>query len=321
MRRSRAGRILCDRRLVVSLSVALALVAAGLTGRFFVETGWPLDDADGLLVAVAGVLCLLAHAARTLGWRRLFAPAERPHLLALAAAGGAATVTSVALPGRLDAVVRVAVVRRFPGAPAGLGAVCLSLLLLGMVEAAALTPLAGVAAGTGHASGWLRAGLIVVAAAGAGSLAAVFALPRVAGVPQLGRFRVVRWLHERAARPGEAAVAFVLVFASWVCRAAALFVLLHALGLRTSVPLALVLLCATAASTVVPVAPAGAAMQAGAAAGVLAATGVGASSAIAFGLAAQLLLVLAGVALALLAAAADLCRRLLAAASRRLAAA
>jgi hypothetical protein len=62
-------------------------------------------------------------------------------------------------------------------------------------------------------------------------------------------------------------------------------------------------------------------MQAGAAAGVLAATGVGAPSAIAFGLAAQLLLVLTGVALALLAAGADGCRRLLAAASRRLAAA
>jgi uncharacterized membrane protein YbhN (UPF0104 family) len=321
MRHSRVGRILCDRRLVVLLSIGLALVAGALTGRFFLEAGWPLGGADVVLVGVAGVLCVLAHAARTLGWRRMFAPDERPELLALVAAGGAATVTSVALPGRLDAVVRVAVVRRFPGARAGLGAVCLSLLLLGMVEAAALTPLAGVAAGSAHASGWLRAGLIVVAAAGAGSLAAVFALPHVAAVPRLGRFRVVRWLQQRAACPREASVAFVLVFASWVCRAAALFVLLQALGMHASVPLALVLLCASAASTVVPVAPAGAAMQAGAAAGVLAATGVGATSAVAFGLAAQLLLVLAGAALAILAAGADLCRRILQRPSRRPAAA
>jgi hypothetical protein len=79
-----------------------------------------------------------------------------------------------------------------------------------------------------------------------------------------------------------------------VCRAAALLVLLEALGLHASVPLALVLLCASAASSIVPVAPAGAAMQAGAGAAVLAASGVATPAAVAFGVAAQLLLVLAG---------------------------
>lgn len=317
VRLSAVGRVLRERRVVLLLSVGFALVAAALTGRFFLETGWPLRRADAALVAVAGVLCLLAHAARTLGWGRMFAGAERPRLLALAAAGGAASVTSLALPGRLDAVVRVAVVRRFPGAQAGLGVVCLSLLGLGMVEAAALTPLAGVAAGSAHASGWLRAGLIVVAGAGAGSLAAVFALPRVTALPPVARFRLARWLAQHAACPREAAVALALVSVSWLCRAAALFVLLQALGLRATVPLALVLLCASAASTVVPVAPAGAAMQAGAGAAVLAATGVGAPTAIAFGLAAQLLLVAAGAALALLAGAGHGCLRLHAAAVRR----
>jgi uncharacterized membrane protein YbhN (UPF0104 family) len=303
VRRSAVGRLLRDRRVLVLASTGVALAAAALTARFFLETGWPLRRADAALVAIAGVLLLLAHAARTLGWRRTFAADARPRLLALVAAGGAATVTSVALPGRLDAVVRVAVVRRFPGAQSGLGAVCLSLLVLGMIEAAALTPIAGFAAGSGHASGWLRAGLIVVAAAGAGSLAAVFALPRLVGARRLARFRVARWLHRHTTCPREAAVALVLVSASWACRAAALFVLLQALGLEASVPLALVLLCASAAATVVPVAPAGAAMQAGAGAAVLAATGVGAPTAIAFGLAAQLLLVLAAAALVVVAAA------------------
>jgi hypothetical protein len=82
------------------------------------------------------------------------------------------------------------------------------------------------------------------------------------------------------------------------------------------VPLAFVLLCASAASTVIPVAPAGAAVQAGAGAAVLAATGVSTSTAIAFGLAAQLLLVLAGAALLLGAALAHAVVRLALAAHR-----
>jgi uncharacterized membrane protein YbhN (UPF0104 family) len=287
-----------NRRLVILSSIGVALIAAALMGRYFLQIGWPLHRADAELVAVAGGLCLLAHSARTLGWRRLFAVAERPGLSALAAASGAASLVSVALPGRLDTAVRIAVVRRFPGGSKGFGAVCLSIVLLGMIEAAALTPLAGVAAGAGDSPSWLRAGLIVVAAAGAASLALVFALPRLTAAQALARFRAVSWLARHSTCPREATRALVLVSLSWACRAAALLVLLEALGLHASVPLALVLLCASAASSIVPVAPAGAAMQAGAGAAVLAATGVAMPTAVAFGLAAQLLLVLAGGALA-----------------------
>ena len=296
LREAIGGRLLTG-RMAVLVSTGAALVLAALTARFFAEAGWPLRRADAVLVLGAGGLCLLAHAVRTLGWGRMFVGSERPRLLALVAAGGAASVTSLALPGRLDAVVRVAVVRRFSSVHAGIGTVCLSLVLLGMVEAAALTPLAGIAAGSAHSPGWLRAGLIVVAVAGAGSLAVVLALPRVGRVRRLARFRFIGWLWEHAACPRETAAALVLVSASWLLRGAALFVLLHALGLHASVPLALVLLCASAAASAVPVGPAGAATQAGAGAAVLAASGVGTSSAVAFGLAAQMVLVLAGVAL------------------------
>jgi uncharacterized membrane protein YbhN (UPF0104 family) len=304
------GRVLANRRLVVLVCAGAALVVAALTARFFLQSGWPLRRADMELVAGAGALCLLAHWARAVGWRLLFGSRERPRMLALAAAGGAAQVTSLALPGKLDAVVRVAVVRRFPGAKAGIGAVCLSLVLLGMVEAAALTPIAGVAAL--HSPGWLRAGLIVVAVAGAGSLAVVLALPRLGGLGRISGFRLVAWLRTHTSCPRETIAAFGCVSASWLLRGAALFLLLHALGLRATIPLALVLLCASAAASAIPVAPAGAATQAGAGAAVLAASGVGTSSAVAFGLASQVVLVLAGAALVLAAAAAHGLLRLVA---------
>jgi len=41
--------------------------------------------------------------------------ADRPTSQALAFAGGAACVGGIALPGRIDDVVRIACVRRFPG--------------------------------------------------------------------------------------------------------------------------------------------------------------------------------------------------------------
>ena len=72
-------------------------------------------------------------------------------------------------------------------------------------------------------------------------------------------------------------------------RTLAIFVLLAALGLGTDFALALAFVCASAASAVLPVAPAGAAMQAGAGAAILVASGIHAEEAIAFGIAAQAL--------------------------------
>jgi hypothetical protein len=72
------------------------------------------------------------------------------------------------------------------------------------------------------------------------------------------------------------------------------FVLLAALGLGTDFALALAFVCAASASAVLPVAPAGAAMQAGAGAAILVASGIHTEEAVAFGVAAQALLMLVG---------------------------
>ena len=73
------------------------------------------------------------------GWQRLFPEGQRPEALTLAAAGGAASVGGVALPGRFDEAIRIAVVRRGPGKKtAGLGSICLTLIIVGLLDSAAL---------------------------------------------------------------------------------------------------------------------------------------------------------------------------------------
>src|SRR5438105_4764425 len=111
--RSRRGRI----ALAVASSL-FAVVGGGIAVRHFAVTSWPLSRGRPLVLAAAGVLFLLSYALKAYGWRRLFAKSERPPSLALAAANGGASVMGVALPGRFDDVVRVAIVRRYPGCPA-----------------------------------------------------------------------------------------------------------------------------------------------------------------------------------------------------------
>jgi hypothetical protein len=119
--------------------VALTLVL--LAARHFRATGWPLTSGrPGLLVA-AGVLLILAQALKALGWGRLFGRDERPSPLALAAGNGGAALIGVILPGRFDDAMRVAVVRRYPGCPSGIPALCLSLVMLGLIDSIALAPL------------------------------------------------------------------------------------------------------------------------------------------------------------------------------------
>jgi uncharacterized membrane protein YbhN (UPF0104 family) len=290
----------------IALVAALSLVGAAagvLTVRHFVTHGWPLSHADPLLVAAAGALFVGAYAAKAFGWKRLFAREERPSAPALAAATGAATVTGVALPGRFDDVVRVTVVRRFRTSKAGVGAICLSIVLVGFLDSAALTPLASVAAGLTDLSAWPRAGLALVAVAGVGSTAIVLLLPRLERSRRLGRFRIVRWLSAHSADTVETTKAWLFIAGSWSLRAVALYILFMALGLQASFVLALLFLCASAASAALPISPAGQATQAGAGAAVLALAGVGASSAVAFAVAAQGLVVLTGAVVVLLAGA------------------
>jgi hypothetical protein len=90
----------------------LGIGVAVLVAQHFAETGWPLANADFELVGAAGGFFLLSYAFKAFGWHRLFAPAQRPHKMALAAAGGAPPLVGQTLPGRFDDAVRVAVVRR-----------------------------------------------------------------------------------------------------------------------------------------------------------------------------------------------------------------
>ena len=295
-----------SRRTHLTLNAALGLLVAtvtALTVRHFVVHGWPLRNANAGLVVAAAALFLAAFAFKALGWRRVFARHSRPSSHALAAATGAASVTGVALPGRFDDVVRVAVVRRFRSSRAGLGAICLSIVIVGFLDSAALTPLASVAAGVTHVPAGLRAGLAVVAAAGIVAALIVVAMPRLERSARLARFRLVRWLGEHSASTREAAKAWLLISASWSLRAVALFLLLAALGVSNSFALALLFLCASAASAALPVAPAGAATQAGAGAAALALAGITPSEALAFAISAQALFVLAAAGAVLLAGA------------------
>jgi hypothetical protein len=282
-----------------AIMIALALLAV----RHFATTAWPLSGGEpGVLVAV-GLLLLLAQGLKAYGWGRLFAPAERPRPLALAAGNGGAALIGVVLPGRFDDAMRVAVVRRYPGCPAGVRVLCLSLVMLGLIDSIALAPLALAAAMFPGAGIGVRAGLAVVAAAGVAAAALILALPRVATSRQALRFRLGRWLSPRTTSRRGATEAWALVSGCWLVRAIALFLLLGTLGIGFSFPLALLFLCAGAAAAALPIGPAGAATQVGAGAAALIASGVGGSDALAVSVAVGTLGVLSGAAILLAAVA------------------
>jgi hypothetical protein len=283
-------------------SGALALTLAIVAGRHFAESSWPLSHGHPALLATAGLLLLLAYACKAYGWRRLFAANERPQPLALAAANGGAAVLGVALPGRFDDVVRIAILRHYPGCPAGVRTLCLSLFMLGLVDSAALAPLAVAAAVFPGRGIGVLAGLALVAGAGVAAAALILTLPRLAGSRRLLRFRLGRWLSPRTTPPRGASQAWALVSACWLLRAVALFLLLGALEVGFSFPLALLFLCAGAASAVLPIGPSAAFTQAGAGAGILIVAGVGASQAVAFAVAVQALGFLVAGAIVLFAA-------------------
>jgi uncharacterized membrane protein YbhN (UPF0104 family) len=275
--------------------VSIALGAAALTALHFVDSGWPLSHADPKLVVAAAFLFLAAYAFKAWGWQRLFEPSERPQALTLAAAGGAASVGGVALPGRFDEAIRIAVVRRLPGKTAGIGAICLTLIVVGLLDSAALAPLASVAAAATE-SGGVRVGFALVAVAGVAAAGLVLFLPRIAGLRFVTRFKVGRWLQEHCACRRSASEAWFLISVSWALRGLAVFVLLNALSVGGSMTLAFAFLCASAASAALPIAPAGAATQAGAGAAILIVSGIPKTDAVAFAVAAQALVIVVGAA-------------------------
>jgi uncharacterized membrane protein YbhN (UPF0104 family) len=275
------------KHLLHTLVIGAGLVVSGLAARHFARTGWPIHHANPWLVALAAVLVLAAYGLKAWGWQRLFRNDDRPTMLTLAAAGGAASVGGIALPGRFDEVIRVAAVRFFGRRGASVGAIGLSLFVLGLVDSAALAPLASISLAVLDVSWMMRAALIVVAVSGVGAAAVVLWLPRIVRVRRLARFRLVSWMADHSTSSRSAVAAWAAVAASWTLRGLAVFVLLAALGLGTHFALALGFVCASSAAAVLPVAPAGAAMQAGAGGAILVAAGMHADQAIAFGVAAQ----------------------------------
>ncbi len=255
----------------------------------------------GLFAAAAG-LFVLGYAFKAYGWRQLFAHHERPEPLALAAANGGASLTAIALPGRFDDVVRIAIVRRFQG-PAGVRALCLSLFLLGLIDTIALAPFAFATAVLPGQSTGVRLGLALVSAVGLGAGALVVVLPRIAANARLLRFRAGRWLAPRTMSLRSAAKAWALVSACWLVRAVALVILLGALGAGFSLTVALFFLCASSAASALPVGPGGAATQVGAGAAALVASGTGVSEALSVAVVIQTVAILVGAAILLCAAA------------------
>ena len=289
LRRSRRGRWAVG----VAYGV-LAVALAALAARHFATSSWPLSSGNPSLLVAAALLLLLAQALKAYGWARLFTPRERPTPLALAAGNGGAAVIGVVLPGRFDDAARIAVVRRYPGCPAGVRALALSLVMLGLIDSAALAPLAFVGAAFPGAGIGVRAGLAVVTVGGVVAAAVIVALPRLARSRHALRFRLGRWLSPRTTSLRRASEAWALVSACWLVRVLACFLLLGTLGLGFSLPLALLFLCAGAAGAALTIGPAGAATQVAAGTAALIASGAGASQALAVSISVGALGVLTG---------------------------
>jgi hypothetical protein len=149
----------------------------------------------------------------------------------------------------------------------------------------------------------IRAGLAIVAVAGLAAGLLVMVLPRVMASGRLIRFRIARWIGVRVTSNRDAWKAALLIFASWTLRATALYLLLAAMHIELSYPLAIGFLCAGAAAGALPITPAaGAATTVGGGAALLIASGVGTPTAVDFAISAQTLLIFAGIAIVLYAA-------------------
>ena len=208
------------------------------------------------------------------------------------AACGASAASGVLLPFRLDYVVKISTLRRLGGVRLGLGTIAVSIVALGMVDAVAMLPLALAALATSGPI--LRAPLIVVVLFCIGCLGVLTLGQRVARLPLIGRWNRLHTVYRRIAdstrfsRP--TLVAGLLLLGCWTSRALGSTLLLSAIGVPFSPTLALVVLCMSAATAILPITAGGAVAGMGTAAGVLFALGVSKGAAVNFALASGLLL-------------------------------
>jgi Lysylphosphatidylglycerol synthase TM region len=281
------------RRLLGGLAFSLlSLSACVLVARHLSDASWPLDGAHAPLVFLVGCSYLASFGFRALGWHLLFPSRERPDRARCLAACGAAAASGVVLPFRLDYVVKISTLRRLGGVRLGLETIAVSIVALGMVDAVAMLPLAVSALATSGPV--LRAPLIIVVLFCIGCVAILTLGQRVARLPLVGRSQRLHTVYRRVADSTrfsrETLVAGLLLLGCWTSRALGSALLLSALGVRFSPTLALVVLCMSAATAILPITAGGVVAGMGTAAGVLFALGVSHSVAVNFALASGLLL-------------------------------
>ncbi|HST15606.1 MAG TPA: lysylphosphatidylglycerol synthase domain-containing protein [Gaiellaceae bacterium] len=287
----------------IAFSVVI-VAACFLTARHLTTSGWPLEQANVLLVLTASAAYLASFFLRALGWQRLF-PGDRPDRSRCLAACGAAAASGVILPFRLDYVVKIWTLRKLGGVRLGLDTVGLSILSLGMVDAVAMFPLAACALATSDAI--FRAPLVVVLLFCIGCITALALGPRLVKLPFVNRYdRVERGFRRVGDHVGVSRATFVaggFLLGCWMTRALGCALLLSALGAGFSPLLALVVICLAAATSILPITAGGAIVNIGTTSVVLIGLGVTEQAAINFSLASGMLLTFSALAAAAVGAA------------------
>src|SRR5438132_4461665 len=271
---SRAYAVARERgRLLVGCAFsALPLVGCLLVSRHLPRTSWPLERAHMGLVAGAIAFYFASYILRALGWQKLFPSCGRPGRARCLAACGAAAASGAVLPFRLDYLVKIGTLRRLGGAKLGLEAIALSIISLGVVDAIAFLPLSISATAT--SSGSFRLPLIGVVLFGVcccGLLVGgrhLTRLPIVARRPRLARL-AARVVNHPRSTTREGIAAWLFLVGCWTSRALGSTLLLAALGVGFSPPLALVVLCLSAAASLIPIASGGAIANVSATAAIL----------------------------------------------------
>jgi hypothetical protein len=247
-------------------------------------------------------LYLASFGFRAFGWQQLFPSRERPDGARCLASCGAAAASGVVLPFRLDYIVKISTLRRLGGVTLDLKTIAVSIVSLGMIDAVAMLPLAVYA--LTMSGPVLRAPLIVVVLFCLGCLGILTLGQRVSRVPLVGRSSRLHAVYRRVAESTRFSrptlVAGLLLLGCWTSRALGSTFLLSALGVRFSPTLALVVLCVSAATAILPITAGGAVAGMGTAAGVLFALGVSKNVALNFSLASGLLLTSAALTAAVL---------------------
>jgi uncharacterized membrane protein YbhN (UPF0104 family) len=262
-----------SRRTLIRLVLPLAIVLATAAGFFVVlrHTGTSVsaiaEQPNWFLLAAAFAVWAGVQPLRAWAWSStLRAPCGFRAVYAASAIG---SFLDTVLPGRLGEGSKVAVLRvsagpRWPGFSRAGG----SLLCAHLVEMIAFATLGTVSAFFLPVPHWARLTLVVglpLASAGIGLLVVLHKhvghrLPRA----------LATFVAGAAAPPRVLLRAGAILLATWLARAAGVFLLLHAVGLRVGVGAALLYMLVTGLANTAPLLPGNAGIYQGAALGALA---------------------------------------------------